>query len=249
MKKITLITLLTLSIGLFSNTSAYEIMEKNYNLKSSDSSTNTTTMVLIDKKNKKKVRELLISSKETDLGRNTYIEFLLPADVKGTKFLTITYDNDNDDQRLFLPALKKVRKISSSNKNGKFMGSDLTFYDMENKNIDDFNYQLLNSEILNNQDCWVIESIPVNNDTPYSKTINYISKNNFFSYKKLLFDKNDKHIKTMTIIETETINGIILPIKTVIENIKENHKTLLSVSNIEINGNIDDIIFTVQNLK
>jgi uncharacterized protein len=240
---------LLLSISLFAETSADEIMSINYDLKDPENSSNVTTMVLINSRGNKKIRKMEMFTMDTSIGEDTFIEFLLPADVRGTKFLTIGNDQADDEQRLFLPALKRVRKISSSNKNGKFMGSDITYYDMESRNLEDFTYKLLREDTVGNRSCWVIESTPVDEDSPYSKVFNYVSMDNYFTYKNEMYDENGELIKTVTVVETQVIHGVIIPIKTVFDNIEDDHKTLLSISNIKLDSNIDESKFTVQNLR
>ena len=249
MKKSFIAIFLLISVSLFAETSADEIMSVNNNLKEPEKSSNITTMVLINSSGKKKIREMVMYFMNTEAGENTFIEFNLPADVKGTKFLTIGNDNGDDDQRLFLPALKRVRKISSSNKNGKFMGSDITYYDMETRNLEDFTYEILREDTVGNRSCWVISSIPKDTDAPYSRVHSYISMDNYYCYKREMFDGNGKHIKTMTIVETEIIDGFIFPVKTVFDNLKDDHKTLLAVTDIKIDSDIDESIFTIQNLR
>lgn len=245
MKKGLIAMFLILPSVFLSSNDADEIMRKNFDLKKSDNSSNTTVMLLINKKGNKKTRKINMYSMETVEGENRFIEFLLPADVKGTKFLTIGYDEKDDDQRLFLPALKKVRKISSSKKDGKFMGSDLTYYDMESKNYDDFSYKLLRED----SEFWIIESRSKDSNAPYRRSVIYISKTDYFGYTRELYDQKDSHIKTITVVETEVIDGIIIPVKTIIENFEDNHKTLLSVTDLKVNQGLDESIFTIQNLN
>lgn len=249
MKKGLIALFLLLPITVFADEKGEEIMLKNYNLTEAKNSYSITTMVLIDKKGKKKTRKMETYKLETSIGENQYIEFQLPADVKGTKFLTIGDEKKDDDQRIYLPALKKVRKISSSNKKGKFMGSDITYYDMDSKDFYDFLYTYLKDETIDENNYWVVISEPKKKDAPYSKVNNFISKSDNFIYKKEMFDKKGNHIKTINVVETRIINEIIIPVKTVVINHKDNHKTLLSISNIEVNGSIDESMFSIQNLK
>ena len=240
---------LLLSASLFAETSADEIMAMHYDLKDPENSSNLTTMVLINSRGNKKTRKMEMFTMDTSIGEDTFIEFLLPADVRGTKFLIIGNDQADDEQRLFLPALKRVRKISSSNKNGKFMGSDITYYDMESRNLEDFTYELLREDTVGNRSCWVIESTPVDEESPYSKVLNYISMDNYFTYKNEMLDENGELIKTVTVVETQVIDGVIVPVKTVIDNIEDDHKTLLAISEIKLDSNMDESKFTVQNLR
>ncbi|MBN2617492.1 MAG: outer membrane lipoprotein-sorting protein [Spirochaetales bacterium] len=227
----------------------YSIIEKNRSLKEFDSCMNTTQMVLIDSRGNKKLREMNIYSLKTDIGENKFINIIQPADVKGTKFLTIGNSNGDDDQRLYLPALNKIRKISSANKNGKFVGSDISFYDMEKNSIDKYIYNYSGEGYVNEIECWIIESKDLDPSSPYSKSKEYISKNDFYCYKKELFSKEGEHIKTITIVDTVIIDNVIITTKSIVEDLKENHKTLLSVSNVVINKHTDSDIFTIKNLN
>lgn len=250
MKKTIFAICILCSASLFAetDTNADEIMKSHYMLKEAQTTSSLTTMILIDKRGKKKVRKMTMFSMVTEVGDNSFMEFVEPADIKGTKFLTIGNDNEDNDQRLYLPALNKVRKISSSGKTGRFMGSDITYYDMEPKQLKDSSYSLIEEKVVDNKDCWVIESIPLNDDSPYSKVIQYISKNDYFSYRKDMYEK-DKFTKSFVVVEVEEHDGILIPVKTVIDNYSKKHKTLLIVENIHVNPVLNESIFSVKGLN
>src|SRR4030042_4622978 len=192
MKKI-LLTILSLSLAavFYADDKGSEIAKKSFDLKKSNDTSSEFTMILIGKDGTKKTRKLSIRSKEGKEGRNTIVEFLEPADVKGTKFLTIAHKKTDDEQRLYLPALKKTRQISSSNKNGKFVGSDLFYYDMEDRAFEDQTYKYIKEEKYNDKDCHVIEAVSLDANSPYSKTVLWISKADYFAYKIECYDKKD----------------------------------------------------------
>lgn len=250
MKKILLFVLTTiLAISLFADDKGTEIGRKNKDLKKAKDSYSVAEMILIDKKNNQKKRKLVMYSKEGKDGTNTFTEFLEPADVKGTKFLTIARKGD-DEQRLWLPALKKTRLISSGSKDGKFMGSDLTYYDMESRDFDDFQYKYIKDDKTQNKDCFVIETTSKDPKSPYSKSLIWIAKDDYFTYKIEAYDrKDDQLLKTIVFVEVKTLDGVIIPVKTVVDNQKDGTKTLLSMSDIKINSGIKDENFTIQNLE
>ncbi len=238
-----------LSISLFADEKGDEIVRKNKDLKKASDSYSEADMVLIDKKGGQKKRKVIMYSKDSKEGTNSFTEFLEPADVRGTKFLTIARKGD-DEQRLYLPALKKTRLISSSSKDGKFMGSDLSYYDMEDRDFEDFDYKYLKDEKFGDIDCFVIEATPKDKTSPYSRSIMWISKSDYFTYKLETYDKKDDNLyKTIVMVEVKTIDGVLFPTKTVVENNKEGTKTLLSMSNMKINSGIKDSVFSVQNLE
>ncbi|OHD24013.1 MAG: hypothetical protein A2Y34_10245, partial [Spirochaetes bacterium GWC1_27_15] len=229
MKKLLVVFITVLfAFALFADEQGDQIAQKNFNLKDSKDSYSEVTMILIDKDGNKKSRKLTMFGKETSKGRNSYVEFSEPADVKGTKFLTIGNKIGDDEQRLYLPALKKTRLISSSSKNGKFVGSDLYYYDMEDKDISEFTFKFLKDDTFNNKNCFVLEMTPKDKNAPYSKTIAWIAKDDFFAYKLEAYDKKDGELlKVLVMVEVKVIDGVMIPTKTVVENKKDGTKTLL----------------------
>ena len=243
--------LLLLVIKIFPDSKGEEIARKNFDLKESDDSYSITIMVLIDRNGNKKVRKMETYSKKGKDGRNSFVEFIEPADVKGSTFLTIGHKVGDDEQRLYLPALGKVRRISASQKDGKFMGSDLFFFDMEDQEFDDFTYKYIKDDIYNNMDCYVVEMYPKDTNAPYSKQVAWISKKDYFAYKIDCYDKKkgNQKIKTIVFMDVKEMSGVLYPQKIVVDNHKENHKTLLQDTNIKINIGLKDSIFTIKNMQ
>jgi outer membrane lipoprotein-sorting protein len=227
-----------------------EIARKNDGLKKSNDMYSESTMILIDKNGNRKTRKFVMYTKEAPNGRNSFSEFVEPADVKGTRFLSIGNKKDEDEQRLYLPALKKTRLIASNSKDGKFMGSDLTYYDMEERQFSDFTYAYIKDEQYQGKDCSVIEMKPVKTNSPYSRSVVWISKADNFAYRMDIYDKKDGELmKTIVFVEVKNIDGVLVPVKTAVDNKKEGTKTLIQMDNVKINKGIPDKIFSVQNLE
>lgn len=248
--------LVFIGVLLFADQKGDRIAKKVYGIKEADDSYAVATMILIDKKGNKKTRKIEMYTKKTEEGQNTFIEFLEPADVKGTKFLTIAHKNSDDEQRIYLSALKKVRMISSSNKDGEFMGSDLYYYDMEDRDYEDHTYQLLeenaaiNDKAFDGMNFYVLEVVPKDKDAPYSRTKMWVNKDSYFVYKIEAYDKKyDRLLKTIMILEVKNIKGVLTATKTIVINNKEGSKTLLAMNEIKINIGIKESIFTVRNLE
>lgn len=249
MKKTLLLLVFSIfTIGLFADAKGDEIARKMDEVAEPNDRYSISSMILIDKNNNRKVRKLENYSKKTSKGTNSFIEFLEPADVKGSRFLTIGYDDGDDDQRLYLPALGKVRKISSSKKGGSFMGSDLNYYDMEDRNFNDATYKYLRDEEYNGVDCFVIESYPTDEDAPYSKTQTWVDKSNYIPRKVVCFDKKGRKEKTIAMVEVKKIKGYWITLKMVVDNHLKGTKTLLSTESPQLNAGLKDDIFSVQNL-
>ena len=143
-----------------------EIMELVDARDDGDNASQDMQMVLIDKNGSQRKRTIRSMSK--DFGEDSYsiMFFLSPADVKGTGFLTYDYDEfaKDDDQWLFLPALKKVKRIASSDKSGSFMGSDFSYADMTDRKLDNYDYTLMKETTVKDVPVWQIEAIPNNPD-------------------------------------------------------------------------------------
>ncbi|MGD9211410.1 MAG: outer membrane lipoprotein-sorting protein, partial [Desulfobacteraceae bacterium] len=113
-----------------------------------DDRTSTITMTLINKSGRKRVRQVENYSKDYDKDKKSIMVFKTPADVRGVAFLSWEYDipSREDDKWLYMPAMKKVRRISGSSKNEYFMGSDFTYDDMGDRNVEEDKHTLLGEE-------------------------------------------------------------------------------------------------------
>ena len=134
-----------------------------------DDRRSTIEMVLINRAGTKK-RVRMMSSFGKDYGKDTkkLMGFKKPMDIKGTSFLSWEYDDPSrdDDKWLYMPALRKVRRISGTSTNDYFMGSDFTYDDMGDRNVDEDDHTLIGEEAVNGHDCWKIKSIPREDDLP-----------------------------------------------------------------------------------
>ena len=229
-----------------------DIMQKVDERPDGDTRKSLMTMELINKRGRKRVRSMLSYSKDFGDDKKTIMFFQEPADVKGTGFLTWDYsDDDKDDDRwLYLPAMKKNRRISgTSAKKEYFMGSDFTYDDMGNRDIDSDNHKLLREETLNGSDCWVIESTPKETDEQYSKKIGWIRKDNFIAVKVEYFDKQGALMKVLEVNGVKEIDGFWTATSMTMNNLQREHKTIISIESMEYNMPLDDNLFTVNSLE
>jgi len=214
-------------------------------------------MVLIDKNGNERTRDLKSYAK--DFGADEYktLFFKSPADVKNTAFLTYDYDDPSkdDDQWLYLPALKKVKRIPSADKSSSFMGSDFSYFDMTDRDLEDYDFKLLKETQVRGHDAWMIEATPRNqeviDESGYEKTIAIIRKDNYMVVRAINFMTNGKK-KYLDLKNIHEENGIWLVDEMTMTTKKGKvtvHKTKLSFSNIILNGNIDDSVFTTRRLE
>ena len=243
---------------------AYEIMKAADERDDGASLEGTMKMVLIDKHGKKRTR--VMKSFQQDIDENTEhksIFFLSPSDVKNTAFLNYDYTGINskeDDQWMYLPALKKVKRIPTSDKDSSFMGSDFTYSDMTAKDLDDYSYKLVKSSSIKRKDgkvpVWIIESKPKNDtvkkETGYVKSVYYVRKDNFVVSRAKLYMSKAGRIKYMDIRELKEVNGVWVAMKSTMTTKKGKttlHKTMISMSDIKVNEDIDVSLFTIRKIE
>jgi outer membrane lipoprotein-sorting protein len=131
-------------------------------------------------------------------GDKSLVIFDHPRDVKGTAFLSYTHIGNPDDQWLYLPALKRVKRISSKNKSGPFVGSEFAYEDISSQEVDKYTYRYLRDENLNGLDCFVVERIPVYKNSGYTKQIVWIDKAEYRPQKLDYYDRKEELLKTLT---------------------------------------------------
>lgn len=229
-----------------------EIMQKVDDRPDGDTRSMEMTMKLINKR--KRVRERNVESYSMDIGKDkkTIMFFLYPGDVKGTGFLTWDYDQigRDDDKWLYLPAMKKIRRISgTSAKADYFMGTDFTYDDMGSRNIDEDIHKLLREETIDGYKCWVIESTSKDSRDIYSKKISWIRKDCLIALKVEYYDKLSELHRQLILSEIEKIDGFWIAKKLVMKNVQTYHETILEKINPKFNVPIQKGLFTVQKLE
>ena len=126
--------------------------------------------------------------------------FDTPRDVKGTAFLTYSHKAEDDDQWLYLPALKRVKRISSHNKSGSFMGSEFTYEDIASEELEKYTYLWLRDEDLDGRPCFVVERRPVDaRNSGYVRQVLWIDQEEFRTWKTEFYDRKNTHLKTLTL--------------------------------------------------
>ena len=206
-----------------------------------------TTMLLTNRKGKTRTSTIL--SKSSNNGSKQILWFLAPLDDKGVAFLKIEHDNKSDEMRMWLPAFKKVRRISSSKKGDSFMGSDLSYEDMTSRSLEENIYKRLEDETLDGKDCFVLEVLP-NEDikSTYSKHITWIVKESLIAVQEESYDlggglRKKKKFFFDSISDYHVINKIF------VEDVQKNHTTTLTMEDIKVDSGLDHSLFQEKNLK
>ncbi|MCK4818695.1 outer membrane lipoprotein-sorting protein [bacterium] len=233
------------------NLTGREIMEKADEENETDDSTYLLTME-IRRDSSKRVRKMKMWIKSDEQGNDrSLIRFRWPPEVKGTGFLTIEHSDRDDDQWLYLPALKKVRRIASSKKGGSFMGSDFAYADIGGGDIDDYHYKLIGSEVIDGKDCYVIEETPatekIKKDEGYGKRVTWIRKDIFYRAQVKYYDRHGNYLKIMKMSNFTKIEeaDVWIAMHVVMTNEqKKGNETVIAYDEIEVNTGIADDFFT-----
>ena len=256
--------LFTLSLGsslLFAQT-GLEIMQKVIDRDDGDNIITNMQMQLIDKSGHKRVRDMKTFSKDIGDDEKKLIFFLSPSDVKNTAFLTYDYKDDakDDDQWLYLPALNKTKRIPASDKDSSFMGSDFSYSDMTEPILSDYTFKILKESVVKrksgNLKVWVVEVTPKNqeviDETGYLKSIAYIRKDNYMVTRAKYYLKKAGRIKYMDVKKVEKVDGIDVATITTMTTKKGRrsiHKTILIQSDVKMNQNLKENIFSVRTIE
>ena len=158
------------------------------------------TMTLINRSGKKSSRR--IRSRVLEVpgdGDKSMSIFDEPADVKGTASLTHSHAVEADEQWLYLPALKRVKRISSKNKSGPFMGSEFAFEDISSQEVEKYSYKYLEDDSLDGVNVFKIEAIPAYKHSGYTRLINWIDQEKMVPVKVEYFDRKNAPLKTLII--------------------------------------------------
>ena len=205
------------------------------------------TMVLTNKKGK--TRSSVLHSVSKDGGKKQMIWFISPKDDKGVAFLKIEHTGKDDEMRLWLPNFKKVRRIASKQKGDSFMGSDLSYEDMTNRELDEYSYKLLGQEEIQNQDCYILKSIPKQEvKSTYSRHVTWVTKKDYNIVKEESYDRTGRLFKTK-LFKQQNINNYTVLKEIFVENVIKRHSTLLTFDNIEVDTGIEDSQFQEKYLK
>lgn len=238
--------LASLPLGIFAQT-GYELAKAMEDKAAPKDMRSEMTMTLTNKQGKS--RESSIRSVAADDNKKQIIWFLAPADDKGVAFLKIEHDDKDDEMRLWLPAFKKVRRISSKKKADSFMGSDLSYEDMTSRALDEYTYEITGEKVVEGIDCHILESVPNPGVTrTYSKFITYVSKQDLLMLLDEAYDSRGKLLKKR-IMKYSKMKEYDIPQEIYVENVQKQHNTRLIFRNVEVDTGVKDDLFQEKNLK
>lgn len=249
MRKYCIIFILILSASMLWAQNGLEIMKMAENRPRPDSSFAEMEMQLRNSRGQERARSMEMAEGHFDDLDYSLIRFTAPADVRGVGLLSIEQQNGEDQQWLYMPALKRSRRISSSGKSDRFMGSDFSYKDLESGDAEDGRHTKTGTEVFEGKQCWIVETVP--KDRSYSKIVQWIGQESKITWKAEFYeaDNRDALLKTLTVEAGEKIDGYWIEKKLVMKNVQTGHSTTLIRSNIELNAGLEKSDFSVRNLE
>lgn len=208
-------------------------------------------LTLVSKRNTRRERMIRVDSLDTAEGKRTMVRFLKPADVAGTSFLSVEQTERDDDQYLYLPSLDKSKRISGGQKNQRFMGTELTYADMESRDLKDGKVTRLPDEAYGGGQVYVLEATPREGDkeSQYSRTKSWIHKVSSVPLKVEFYDRKGKLLKTLKVKRLEKQDGRWIAKETLIENTQSKAKTEMSIVSIAFDVKLNAAMFTERALR
>ncbi|HPJ71006.1 MAG TPA: outer membrane lipoprotein-sorting protein, partial [Candidatus Mcinerneyibacteriales bacterium] len=211
--------------------SGFDVMKKADSRYTGDDGVSRIAMSIVNSRKQERNREIVLWRKKVDKVNDishTFILFLTPADVKDTTFLVLEKGNEaDDDQWIYLPAMRKVRKISSSEKDKSFMGTDFSYDDMSNRDVDSYEWTLVKREEWKGEMCYVVKGVRKDKDKAvYDHSLFWVREKDWIPVKALMFDKKqpERVSKVMLVNELKEIQGILTPLETVMYTVKPVYK-------------------------
>lgn len=228
-----------------------QIIQKVYDRPTGKDQNGELVMSLINSRGNQRVRKIKQFVKDFGNMEKKIMFFTSPADVNNTSFMNWSYNEKgkDDDQWIYLPALKKVKRISSDSKSDYFMGSDFTYDDLGDRHPTSDKHKLLREEKFNGEDCYVIESIPNEEEYMYSRTVTWIVKDKWIGQKKEFYDEDGEHLKTLSVKKYEKIKDYWIILISEMHNVQKDHTTKMELSNVKVDTGIPASKFTERMMK
>jgi uncharacterized protein len=233
--------------------SAREIMEKNFFVSKVSSLKVESTMVLTNAKGQRRERRtsFLVKLQPNGIDSKVLIRFSSPPDIKGTGVLQIEHNGGDDDLWIYLPALKKSRRLVANNKKDSFAGSDFSYGEITLPDVDDYRHTTIRRETVDGADCHVIESVPasdtIRGNSGYSKKISWIRADNFLEAKVEYYDVAGRLLKTQKTGRHQLVEpdkGRWFALAREMTNHQSGHRTSIEAATAETVPVADDVFTT-----
>ena len=237
---------------------AREIMEKNFYVTKVSALEMEATMVLINDRGQKRERKTttVVKLQPNGVDSKFLVRFKAPADVNGTGFLQVEHSDGDDDLLIYLPALKKSRRLVANNKKDSFVGSDFSYGDIALPKVDLYQHTLKGKEAVDGVECWVIESVPrddaVRSSSGYSRKVTWVRVDNALESKVEYYDLAGRLLKTQLAKRHELVEpdkGKWFALHREMTNHQTGHRTTFIVDKHQAGTKVSDELFTTRYLE
>lgn len=213
----------------------------------------TSTLRIYDNKGNVRVREVSNAMAKFSGTTKTLFKFLSPPDVKGTTILIYDYEDKDDDMWIYMPSLRKTRRIVATEKGKSFMGSEFSNADMSKPTMSDFTYMLKGSETLDGRDCWKLESkcanAGVEDANGYSRKVAWIEKSTYLTLKIEFYDHADKLLKVETFGDyRKQAGGKYFAFKLSMQNVQNSRKSEIVINKYQAGSAMKESAFSATTL-
>ncbi len=207
----------------------------------------------ISSRGRTRIRKIkMYTRKRTPSEDDTLMRFTYPPDVEGTSFLLREHSKGEDERYLYLPALRRIRRIAASGKGGAFMGSDFSYYDIGKPKLEDWNYKNLGLVDLNGKKVYKIEATPavkkVEKETKYSKIIHYVDPEKWSVVRAEYYDRTGALWKVLEVKKFQKIKGVWFQTDMVMKNVQSGSESEMKFLNLKIDQGLSPSLFTKRSL-
>jgi outer membrane lipoprotein-sorting protein len=230
--------------------SGVEIMKRERELQRVRDEEERQTLKLVSKsgatKERKVIRYVLTGPNDLD---KILVRFQAPRDVENTALLTWEAKDGNDDQWLYLPSVKKPKRIAASAKKNRFMGTDFAYEDLRSEALHVYTYTLVGSEAVDGADCWIVDAKPATErqaaDSGYSHRKIWVRKDHHVIVKREFYDKQDRLEKIETHRRLTNVTGTVWRADEVeMQDVQHATRTVVTVESRAVNRGLRDDFFS-----
>jgi outer membrane lipoprotein-sorting protein len=238
--------------------SAREVMEKNFFVTKVSTLKLDMTMSLINDRGQRRERRntTVVKLQPNGIDSKFLVRFSEPPDVAGTALLQVEHSDGDDDLWIYLPALKKARRLVASNKKDSFAGSDFSYADIAIPKVDAYRHVLRSTEQVDGMNCYVIESTPasdaVRSNNGYSRKVTWVRTDNFLEAKVEYYDLANRRLKTQRVAQHQAVAsqpGKWFALEREMTNHQTGHRTLIIATKLDGTTPVRDDVFSVRTLE
>lgn len=235
----------------FADEAGRELAQRVYDRPDGRDASTAARMILSEEGSQPRVRDLYLYRREAgDDAVASLIRFTSPSDIANTGLLTLDPRDEETDQWIYLPALDRSRRIVSSRKGGRFVGSDIYYEDLRDRSVDQDTHRLLGTEELMEAEVKVLESVPAQSDSSvYGKRVSWIHPQTLLPLRVDFYDKGEKLIKRSIVHRIEKIQDYWTIMDSTMEDLSSGHETRIVVEQVAYDRDLPDELFSLEALE